>query len=182
MQKGGASKSPALMAKQVVASGNDYIMTQALRGVIQHGTGRAALVLKRSDLAGKTGTTNDQRDAWFAGFNSNVACIAWVGYDDLGSLYEYGSKAALPIWIDYMRDVLANQPESTMPMPKNIALARIDPKTGLLAAADQKNAVFEYFRRRYIPNKYADSDTENKKSNPYIAESSNDKPAAAPLF
>ena len=155
-----AKQNDSLAAPQEVSPQNAYVMTQAMRDVIQSGTGRAAKVLKRSDLAGKTGTTNDQVDAWFAGFNSDVATIVWVGFDDLQPLHEYASKAALPIWIDYMRDALKGTPLHSMAQPGNIVSARIDPKTGLLARSSQRDAIFEVFRKGYEPVKYAQNDDE----------------------
>ena len=100
-------------------------------------------MLKRSDLAGKTGTTNDQVDAWFSGFNSRIVTTVWVGFDNMRSLHEYGAEAALPIWIQFMRVALGRSREATMPEPPNIVRVRIDPATGLLASPSQKNARFE---------------------------------------
>lgn len=146
-------------APRVITPQNNFLMTQALRGVIKHGTGRAALVLKRDDLAGKTGTTNDLADAWFSGFNGKIETTVWVGHDDLRSLHEYGAQAALPIWIDYMREALKGVPETTMKEPVGIVNVRIDPNTGLLAAPGQKDAIFEYFRQKEVPTEYAQADT-----------------------
>lgn len=148
---------PDRPAPRVITAQNAYLMTQALRGVIQEGTGRAALALGRRDLAGKTGTTNDQVDAWFSGFNSGVVTTVWVGYDNMRSLREYGAEAALPIWVQYMRVALANMPEMTMPEPMDIVRVRIDPRTGLLASPSQRNARFEVFRKSDAPTQYASS-------------------------
>ena len=142
-------------APQVVTKENAYLVTDALQGVIQQGTGRAAKVLKRSDLAGKTGTTNKQADAWFAGYNRDVLSVVWVGFDNLTSLHEYGSKAALPIWIDYMRAALAGQPMHALAVPPGVVTVRIDPSNGLLARSDQNNAVFESFRATHQPQQYS---------------------------
>jgi penicillin-binding protein 1A len=89
-----------------------YQLTSMMRDVVQRGTGTAAKVLKREDVGGKTGSTNDHRDAWFAGFGGSYTTVVWVGRDDFKSLgyREYGGKAALPIWIDYMRVALEDQP------------------------------------------------------------------------
>ena len=122
-----------------------------MRDVIQHGTGRAALILHRNDLAGKTGTTNDQKDAWFSGFNSNLVVTTWMGFDQSQSLNEYAAQAVLPMWIDFMRTTLKNQPEAIMPQPNNIVTVRIDKKTGLLAQADDPDSMFEIFRKQYVP-------------------------------
>lgn len=148
-------QSPAL-ALRVISEQNAYLMTQAMRDVIQRGTGRGAKILKRDDIAGKTGTTNDQADAWFSGFNSDVVATVWVGFDDMRSLHEFAVKAALPIWIDFMRDVLRDTPQATMPEPAGIVRARIDPATGLLAPPEQPNAIFEIFEQGTVPQQYSD--------------------------
>ena len=144
------------MPQQVLTPQNAYLMTQVMHDVIQHGTGRAAKVLGRADLSGKTGTTNDKVDAWFSGFNSDLVATVWVGFDEsTRSLHEYGAQAALPIWIDFMRNALKNQPEKTMAEPADIVSVRIDPKTGLLAHPDQSDAIFELFRAAHQPHDIA---------------------------
>ncbi|OGT34063.1 MAG: peptidase, partial [Gammaproteobacteria bacterium RIFCSPHIGHO2_02_FULL_39_13] len=121
---------------QSITPQNAYLITQGLRAVVQSGTASAAKKLNRSDLAGKTGTTNDQIDAWFAGFNSNLLATVWVGFDNHEqSLREYGAQAALPIWMQFMQAALANQPTATLQQPAGIVTARIDPQTGLLASS-----------------------------------------------
>ena len=104
-----------------------------MQDVITHGTGRRALSLKRSDIAGKTGTTNDQKDAWFSGFNKDVVATAWVGFDQPSTLgrREFGGSAALPIWIDFMEVALADSPDEAVNKPDGIISRRIDPETGL---------------------------------------------------
>lgn len=146
---------PKNMAPEVLSPQTAYLITQALRGVIQNGTGKAAKVLNRPDLAGKTGTTNDQVDTWFSGFNSHLVTTVWVGYDNSEPLHEYAWVAALPIWIEYMGAALKDTPEATMPQPADIVIARIDPTTGLLASPDQGNAIFEYFNQQKMPKHYA---------------------------
>jgi len=134
-------------APQTVAKENVYIMTSVLKDVIQHGTGRKAKKLNRMDIAGKTGTTNDQFDAWFSGFNPDYATTAWVGFDTPRSLgrYETGGKAALPMWIKFMREALQNSPEKSVPIPDNIISVKIDKETGTLATKASKNTKFEIF-------------------------------------
>lgn len=139
------------IAPRIISPQNAYLMTSAMQDVITQGTGRPALVLRRSDLAGKTGTTNKQMDGWFSGYNSNMVTTTWIGFDQQQSLQEYAVRAALPIWIDYMRDALMGQPEATMPEPSGIVSVRVDRNTGLLASRDDKNAVFEKFRQQYVP-------------------------------
>jgi len=134
-----------------------FILHSMLKDVIKKGTGRRALKLKRNDLAGKTGTTNDQVDAWFSGFNTKIATTVWVGFDNPKTLgrREYGAKAALPIWSDYMQVALEDMDESHMKQPDGILTVRIDPETGLLAKPGAKNAIFEIFRTEFAPKKQA---------------------------
>ena len=151
---------PRRYAPRVLSPQVAFIMNTMLRDVIRHGTGRRALVLRRSDLAGKTGTTNDQRDAWFAGFNPALVSIAWVGFDDprpLGS-HETGARAALPMWIDYMRAALAGTEEIPLVQPPGIVSVRIDARTGELATADSPETLFEFFRADHVPTREAEDD------------------------
>lgn len=124
---------------------NTYLIVQALHDVIRFGTGHAAKILNRSDLAGKTGTTNDQVDAWFSGFNNNLEVTVWVGYDNLRSLHEYGAQAALPIWTQFMRSALQGQPEATLSQPPGMVMVRIDAHTGLLASPNENRMLFLKF-------------------------------------
>ncbi len=152
-----------LVAPRVIESDIAYMMNNALRDVIQSGTGFAANELKRADIGGKTGTSNGnfdaknrQVDAWFSGFNRHVETTVWVGFDQQTKpLGEYGGQVSLPIWIDYMRVALAGQPQETMPPPDTITTARIDPNTGLLAQPDQPNAILEIFRTDTVPTESA---------------------------
>ncbi len=130
-----------------------YIIHSMLKDVIRLGTGRRAKVLDRSDLAGKTGTTNDQKDAWFSGFNTKIATTAWVGFDAPRTLgrREYGARAALPIWIDYMRTALKDIPSSHMKRPDGLVTVKIDPSSGLLATPGSQGAIFELFRHENAP-------------------------------
>ncbi len=146
------------LATRVVDEKNVYIMTSMMRDIIQRGTGRRAKVLKRADLAGKTGTTNDQRDAWFSGFNAEIATTVWVGFDaphPLGDR-ESGARAALPVWIDYMREALKSSPETPLVQPQGIVTVRIDPGTGLLANTGFPKAIFESFRETNVPSQMAE--------------------------
>ena len=145
------AEMPAL-SQPVIQPQLVYLMTQAMRDVIKSGTAKAVNALGRHDLAGKTGTTNRQVDAWFSGFNSNLLATVWVGFDNSNtSLHEYGARAALPIWMQFMKTALANQPEATMPQPPDIIIARIDSKTGLLAAPGEKDGIFEVFEKDHMP-------------------------------
>ncbi len=134
-------------AARVLRADNQYLMTSMMRDVIRVGTGRRALTLGRTDLAGKTGTTNDFRDAWFSGFNSDVVTTVWVGFDDPVTLGrgEAGSRAALPIWIDYMRVALDNVPEQSPPVPDNIISRFVSTETGESTLESDPNAYEELF-------------------------------------
>ena len=131
----------------------NFILDDMLQDVITRGTGRRALTLKRKDLAGKTGTTNGPMDAWFSGYNRDVVTTTWVGFDAYTPLgrREFGGTAALPIWIDFMREALADSPDRERPVPAGIASVRINPETGRLAGAGDSDAIFEYFREEYVP-------------------------------
>jgi penicillin-binding protein 1A len=126
------TKLPKL-APHVIDVRNDYLVTSLMQDVIKRGTGSAARALGRDDLAGKTGSTNDHRDAWFVGFNGDVSTAVWVGFDDFSSLGrgEFGAKAALPIWMDYMGAILKDKPSHTLAMPPGVATVQIDPGSGL---------------------------------------------------
>ena len=126
-------------------------MNSALKDVIQHGTARAARSLNRQDIAGKTGTTNDQVDSWFAGFNGDLVVTAWVGFDNPKSLHEYAAGLALPLWIDFMKVALKGKPVSEVSQPEDVISVRIDPISGLLAKQNQANGIMEYFRKNEIP-------------------------------
>ena len=140
-------------AEAVITPQNAWLMTSMLQDVIKRGTGRRARQLGRNDLAGKTGTTNDQRDAWFCGFNPELTVTAWVGFDTVQPLgpAETGGRAALPMWMDFMRQALDGVAEKHLPAPSGLVTVRVDPVTGLLARSGQKNAVFETFREGFAP-------------------------------
>lgn len=140
-------------AEQVLDPRTQFLMVNMMQDVIRRGTATKARILNRPDLAGKTGTTNDQKDAWFSGFNKDVVATAWVGFDQPQNLGrgEYGGTAALPIWIDYMQVALKDSPVTTPRIPDGIVTVRIDPVTGKRATPDQPNGIFEYFRVENAP-------------------------------
>ncbi len=140
-------------APRVVEPRNVYLITSLMQDVIRRGTGRSALQLGRGDLAGKTGTTNDQQDAWFSGFNKDVVTTAWVGFDTPRSMghRETGARAALPMWINYMREALKQSVEQIPEQPEGVVSARIDADTGEFTSADNPNAIFELFRAENVP-------------------------------
>ena len=144
---------PVNVAPRVITPQNVFLMRSMMRDVIQRGTGRRARVLKRRDIAGKTGTTNDQHDAWFTGFTSDLVATAWVGFDrpqPLGER-ETGGRAALPMWIDFMRVALKGLPPRPLERPPGLVTVRIDPDSGLLAPAGYPKAIFETFRADNLP-------------------------------
>ncbi len=147
------------IAPRVITPQNDYLMISMMRDVIRRGTGTAAMRLGRHDLAGKTGTTNDQRDAWFSGFNSKVVTTVWVGFDQVHPLgrHETGARAALPMWMEFMGAVLKGTPEIPLQQPPGLVTVRIDPETGLLANSDTPNPIFETFRADRVPKRVAQS-------------------------
>ena len=116
-----AEDSNYRQAQRILKSSSAYDMANILRDVIQHGTGRAALRIGRGDIGGKTGTTNDAKDAWFAGFNGKLVTVTWVGFDQPTTLgrREYGGVAALPIWTDFMGKALKGQPEAWVRLDRN---------------------------------------------------------------
>ncbi len=148
LEPGDYPRAPKVLDDQVV-----FIMDSILKDVIQRGTGTRAKVLKRSDLAGKTGTTNGPMDAWFSGYSNSIVTTTWVGYDqnlELGNR-EYGGTAALPIWIDFMSVALEGTREQHKRQPPGIVTVKINPETGQRARIDDPDAVFEYFRADNTP-------------------------------
>ena len=141
------------IAPQTVSPQNAFLVQDMMRDVVRAGTGRRAMVLGRNDLSGKTGTSNDRRDAWFGGFNADIATIVWVGYDDDLPLApgEEGSRTALPIWVEFSRIALRGVPENQMPMPDGIVSVLIDRESGCPARAGQRNVIFEVFREGHVP-------------------------------
>lgn len=154
-----ASVAPELFADvnaapRAISAQNAFLIQDMMRDVIRRGTGvRAWRELQRRDLSGKTGTSNDRRDAWFGGFNADLASIVYVGYDDFQPLGpgEEGSRTALPIWIEFIRYGLAGVPEHQMPMPEGIVSVRIAKATGCPAKVGQADWTFEVFREGHVP-------------------------------
>lgn len=138
-------------APRVISPQNAFLMTSAMHDVIQKGTAVAAKNLGRADLAGKTGTTQNQMNAWFAGYNPNIVAIVWMGFDQPQSLHEYANKSALPMWILFMQRVLNGVPVHPLPEPTGIVSARINPYTGNRASAIDPNAIYEFFMLPYVP-------------------------------
>jgi len=144
-QQQAAIPLPKNLAPQTVSPQIAYLITSALKDTIRYGTATKAKSLNRSDIAGKTGTTNEAKDAWFAGFNSDLLTVAWVGYDQPRSLHEYGAVAALPMWIEFMQGALADKPLHTMPEPPGLVTMRIDSATGAAVPNSDASGTAETF-------------------------------------
>jgi penicillin-binding protein 1A len=145
--------SSVLYAPRVISEQNAYIMRSMMREVVSRGTAVRAKALGRTDIAGKTGTTNDQIDAWFSGYNDQVVTTSWVGFDNqhtLGSR-ETGGRAALPMWLGYMKVALDGSPDNLEEQPDGLVSVRIDSETGERAGQDSVNSRFEVFRVEFAP-------------------------------
>ncbi len=140
-------------APRVISAQNAFIMRSMMREVVERGTAVRAKALGRADIGGKTGTTNDQIDAWFSGFNDQVVTTAWVGFDNQKTLggRETGGRAALPMWLGYMKVALDGSPENLVEQPEGLVTVRIDSNTGKLAGQDTVNSRFEIFRVENSP-------------------------------
>ena len=178
---------PIYSAPRAISEQNAFLITEALTSVIWdadwsgadgwQGTGWRARTLKRRDLAGKTGTTNEAKDAWFSGYNRRIVTTSWIGFDDpsrnLGRTSynnnlsrdqnqitgkEFGAKSAQPAWIDLMRVALTDLPFEAFQPPTEIVSVRIDKSTGKLTNKTDKSSRFEYFRQDSIPSEYINQD------------------------
>jgi penicillin-binding protein 1A len=143
------------LAPRVISAQNAYLIADMMRDVIVSGTGRRAMVLGRRDLSGKTGTSNDRRDAWFGGFNADLSAVVYVGYDNFEPLgpREEGSRTALPVWIEFIRVALRGAPEHALAMPEGIVSVKISKSTGCPATASDPAAdtMFEKFMADNVP-------------------------------
>ena len=137
-------------AERAIDARNAFIMSNMLQDVVKMGTATRALQLGRTDLAGKTGTTNEFVDAWFCGFGSGLVAVAWIGFDNPHTLghNETGAQAALPMWISYMGKVLKGVEETPRTVPEGVVQARISPESGL---RDPDGRIAEYFYQEFLP-------------------------------
>lgn len=137
-------------SKQVIDPRNAFLMTNMMQDVVQRGTATRAKALGRNDIAGKTGTTSNEFDAWFCGYQKNLVAVTWMGFDDPKSLgrKETGGRTALPIWTDYMSSALKPIPAEKLSLPKGIVVAKINPSTGL---RDRFGTLNEYFFQEQLP-------------------------------
>lgn len=142
------SKPAPRLAPRAISLRTAYLMNSMMLDVIRRGTGHAAMQLGRDDLAGKTGSTNDHHDAWFAGFNGKLVTSVWVGFDNYDTLGrgEFGAKAALPIWMSYMGAALKDSPSALLPRPPGITTITINKHTGLPTRAGDPDAMQEIFK------------------------------------
>jgi penicillin-binding protein 1A len=151
-----AALYPRRVAERIISPQNAYLMTDMLQDVVRIGTGAAAgRALERTDLSGKTGTTNDGRDTWFVGFNADIVAAAWVGFDQdrpLGG-NEQGGVTAIPMWIEYMRTALEGRPPHALQRPPGIVDYRINPDNGLIANDSTPNSIFEKFEIDNVPER-----------------------------
>lgn len=143
-----APSSGPHLAPRAIDARNAYLITSLLMDVVKRGTGRKAMELGRTDLAGKTGTTNEHRDAWFSGFNQSLVATAWMGFDDFSTLGdgEFAAKTALPMWVSFMGTALKDVPQTLPAMPTGITTARINSGSGQLTSASDPAAIMEIFR------------------------------------
>ncbi|HET8696059.1 MAG TPA: penicillin-binding transpeptidase domain-containing protein, partial [Gammaproteobacteria bacterium] len=151
---------PLRAAPRIITAQNAYLMTDLLQEVVRSGSGvEARRQLGRSDMAGKTGTTNDGKDTWFVGFNSDIVGAAWVGFDrqdrPLGPS-EQGGFTAIPMWIGFMSEAFAGMPLHTMARPPGIIEYRINPRNGLIASDATRDTVFEKFEIGHVPDREPD--------------------------
>jgi penicillin-binding protein 1A len=139
-------------APQAITAANAFVMTDMMADVIQRGTAQRARALGRLDLAGKTGTTSDRRDAWFVGFNADLVAASWIGFDQERSLgdEEEGGRTALPMWVYFMAEALRDRPEHRLPEPPGVVRMWVSRETGRPASAGS-GAVFEAFLEQFAP-------------------------------
>jgi penicillin-binding protein 1A len=152
---GNVLEEAGMVREKVLEKNTAYIMTNLLEGVVQHGTGFRVKALKRP-AAGKTGTTNNLFDAWFIGFTPRYITGVWVGFDAERSLgeSETGSRAASPIWLGFMKELLKDKPVKVFQVPEGVVFAKIDAETGLLPIPESKKTIFECFKEGTVPTEY----------------------------
>ena len=152
-QGGRGYLKPERIAPRVISAQNAWLIADFMADVIKRGTGRRALALGRTDLSGKTGTTNEARDTWFNGYNRNLVASVWVGYDDdrpLGESEE-GSRTAAPIWVYFMREALRAAPPAPQPRPPGLVTLAVSSRTGALARPNDADAINETFMLTHLP-------------------------------
>ena len=180
---------PINKAPRIISAQNAFLMTEALNSAIWgadwnikpfwQGTGFRARVLKRRDIAGKTGTTNQAKDAWFSGYSRRIVTTSWIGFDDpsrnLGQTTynsnltkdqttgkEFGAKSAQPAWIDFMQVALTDLPVEPFEQPVALMSVRIDKVSGKLTTKTDKSSRFEYFELGTAPTEYISQDVSSE--------------------
>jgi penicillin-binding protein 1A len=155
--KGRVLESSEPESEEVISPQTAFLITSMMEDVVKYGTGWKAKALGRP-VAGKTGTTNEYRDAWFVGYTTDLVSVVWVGFDDMRSLgpMETGARAASPIWVSFMKNVSDSEPREFTPPDNGIVSCLIDPATGLLSR-DEAGAIKEYFKEGTEPKQFAPS-------------------------
>jgi penicillin-binding protein 1A len=153
LRGGRGTLPPEQIAERVISPQNAYLMTDMMADVIKRGTGVRARALGRSDIAGKTGTTNEAKDTWFNGFNPDLVATVWVGFDQerpLGEAEE-GAHTALPIWMQFMREALRGVPDKPRTLPEGLVTLRVSSRTGALVSAENPDGIMETFMADHLP-------------------------------
>lgn len=153
---GGVLEEAVSERRRVIEKDTAFIMTNLMESVVQHGTGQRIKALGRP-AAGKTGTTNDMYDAWYLGYTPEYITGVWVGFDTEAPLgkTETGAVAAIPIWLGFMKQVLASQPVQSFQAPEGVIFAKIDAETGLLPVAESRKTIFECFKEGTVPRDFS---------------------------
>jgi len=154
-RNGNVLEESPIKRKKVIDQSTAYIITSLLEGVVKYGTGRRIRELNRP-VAGKTGTTNNLHDAWFVGYTPRYITGTWVGFDGESSLGkgETGSRTASPIWLGFMKHILADKPVRVFHIPEGVVFSKIDAETGLLPIPESKRTIFECFKEGTVPTEY----------------------------
>jgi penicillin-binding protein 1A len=144
---------PADRAPRTLDAALDFLITSMLHDVVVRGTGAAVKALGRSDLAGKTGTTNEEQDAWFNGFNPTLVGISWIGFDTPKPLGkgEVGGRSALPVWMDFMKTALKGVPQQMLPQPPGLVDVAINPVNGKAVSPGTPGSIVEVVQQDRIP-------------------------------
>ncbi len=155
--------------RKVIEKDTAFIMTNLMESVVQHGTGQRIKALGRP-AAGKTGTTNDMYDAWYIGYTPEYVTGVWVGFDSEAPLgkTETGAAAASPIWLEFMKRVLANEPVKAFQAPEGVVFAKIDAETGLLPVAESRKTIFECFKEGTVPSDFSKRPGEVKETEDFF--------------
>jgi len=163
-EEGNGEVSSPSLRERVISPQHAFIMTHLLEGVVQHGTGQRAKVLNRA-VAGKTGTSSDYTDAWFVGYSPTLLTAVWVGFDEKTSLGkdETGARAALPIWIAFMSEALADSPLEAFKAPPGIVMKKVNIETGLLTDEESSETILEAFVEGMLPE---EKEGERKQESP----------------